>query len=341
MIVLSLPLLQGKAYWTGNILQDLVIIQIIGAMAITGISVLVLRTQTTGLLSASEEASPMKSTHGNAGESWWQKWLPFGVMGLIMTGYFRMDVVVLGVWGNGGSLDQGWYAASYRLLDAGMMLPLLLGQMWIGRFAFLDRNHQDIHRLLNQSVSLLIGLGMAGLFVALPRLEQWMAWWYPASVSPVQFDPSNAQRLPVHLILGWHAAAFFPMALNVLLGSLLTAHRAFDKLIPLHAVALLLNLFLLSLWVPELGAIGAARACTLTHTLVMIAQWVLVVRLYHWNPFPQLWKPITAVSVAGTMAIYFMALMDHPLQIWQEGLVTGIVLALVWVWTSPKSSRLA
>jgi len=331
MILLSLPLLQGKAYWTGNILHDFVIIQIIGALTITLISAFIYRSKTKPTGNSTPPSSLAEETGPSTEKLWWQTWLPFGVLGLIMTAYFRLDVVLLREWGQGGAIDQGWYAASYRLLDAGLMLPLLLGSMWVGRFAFLERNLEQIHQLLNQSASLLMGIGLAGMFIVLPHLQEWMAWWYPASVS----------SKPVHFILGWHLLAFLPMGLNVLLGSLLTAHRAFGRLIPLHLLALLLHIVLLRLWVTESGAVGAAKACSVTHTLVMIAQWALVSVEYQWKPWRYLWKPIIALLGIGFTAVSAFAFMSSSWGIWLEGLVTGLGLALGWGWIFTKNGRLA
>jgi len=331
MILLSLPLLQGKTYWTGNILHDFVIIQIIGALIITIISAFIYRSKTKPTGNSSPPSSVAEETGPVTEKLWWQTWLPFGVLGLIMTAYFRLDVVVLRMWGPGGAIDQGWYAASYRLLDAGLMLPLLLGSMWVGRFAFLERNLEQIHQLLNQSASLLMGIGLAGMFIVLPHLQEWMAWWYPASVSSKQ----------VHFILGWHLLAFLPMGLNVLLGSLLTAHRAFGRLIPLHLLALLLHIVLLRLWVTESGAVGAAKACAVTHTLVMIAQWALVSVEYQWKPWKYLWKPVIALLGIGFAAVSAFAFMSSSWGIWQEGLVTGLGMALGWGWIFTKNGRLA
>lgn len=331
MILLSLPLLQGKAYWTGNILHDFVIIQIIGALIITLISAFIYRSKTKPTGNSTPPSSLAEETGSSTEKLWWQTWLPFGVLGLIMTAYFRLDVVLLREWGQGGAIDQGWYAASYRLLDAGLMLPLLLGSMWVGRFAFLERNLEQIHQLLNQSASLLMGIGLAGMFIVLPHLQEWMAWWYPASVS----------SKPVHFILGWHLLTFLPMGLNVLLGSLLTAHRAFGRLIPLHLLALLLHIVLLRLWVTESGAIGAAKACAVTHTLVMIAQWALVSVEYQWKPLRYLWKPIIVLVGIGFAAVSAFAFMSSSWGIWQEGLVTGLGMALGWGWIFTKNGRLA
>jgi hypothetical protein len=331
MMLLSLPLLQGNAYWTGNILHDFVIIQIIGALIITIISAFIYRSKMRPAASSSPSISLAEATEPSTEKLWWQTWLPFGALGLIMTAYFRLDVVVLREWGQGGAIDQGWYAASYRLLDAGMMLPLLLGSMWVGRFAFLERNLMQIHQLLNQSASLLMGISLAGMFIVLPHLQEWMAWWYPASAS----------AKPVHFILGWHLVAFLPMSLNVLLGSLLTAHRAFGRLIPLHLFALLLHIALLRLWVTESGAVGAAKACAVTHTLVMIAQWVLVSMEYQWRPWRHLWRPLVALVGIGFTAVSAFAFMSSPWGIWQEGLVTGLSMALAWGWTFTKNGRLA
>jgi O-antigen/teichoic acid export membrane protein len=341
MILLSIPLLQGQALWTGNILNDFIIIQIIGALTITILS---------GFLYRSHTKSPVHHPHSDTvrtevpqelhPNNWWRAWVPFGVMGLLMTAYFRMDVVFLRLWGNYGALDQGWYAASYRLLDAGMMLPLLLGQMWVGRFAFLERNLDKIHTLLNESVKLLLGIGFIALFTGLPRIEEWMAWWYPASGNIVPIYRDGVPALPAYQILTWHLLAFLPMSLNVVLGSVLTAHRSFGKLIPLHAGALLLNLILLRLWVPEWGAVGAAMACTLTHTTVMIAQWILVMRQYSWKPWSKLWKTIVSMSLAGIILVYTFGFLNHPLGIWQEGLITGLGLGLVWTLMFPKTLQL-
>jgi len=331
MILLSLPLLQGKAYWTDNVLHDFVIIQIIGASIITLISAFIYRSKTRPTDNLTPPHSLAEETGPSTEKLWWQTWLPFGVLGLIMTAYFRLDVVLLREWGQGGAIDQGWYAASYRLLDAGLMLPLLLSSMWVGRFAFLERKLEQIHHLLNQSAALLMGIGLAGMFIVLPHLQEWMAWWYPASVS----------SKPVHFILGWHLLAFLPMGLNVLLGSLLTAHRTFGRLIPLHSLALLLHIVLLRLWVTESGAVGAAKACAVTHTLVMIAQWALVSVEYQWKPWRYLWKPIVALLAIGFTAVSAFAFMSSSWGIWQEGLVTGLGMALGWGWIFTKNGRLA
>lgn len=101
MILLSLPLLQGKAYGTGNILHDFVIIQIIGALIITIISAFIYRSKTKPTGNSSPPSSVAEETGPVTEKLWWQTWLPFGVLGLIMTAYFRLDVVVLRMWGPG------------------------------------------------------------------------------------------------------------------------------------------------------------------------------------------------------------------------------------------------
>jgi hypothetical protein len=92
--------------------------------------------------------------------------------------------------------------------------------------------------------------------------------------------------------------------------------------------------------VPEWGAVGAAMACTLTHTTVMIAQWILVMRQYSWKPWSKLWKTIVSMSLAGIILVYTFGFLNHPLGIWQEGLITGLGLGLVWTLMFPKTLQL-
>ncbi|MFM8318859.1 MAG: hypothetical protein ACKOAV_10875, partial [Bacteroidota bacterium] len=91
----------------------------------------------------------------------------------------------------------------------------------------------------------------------------------------------------------------------------------------------------------ESGAVGAAKACAVTHTLVMIAQWALVSVEYQWKPWSYLWKPIITLLGIGFTAVSTFAFMSSSWGIWQEGLATGLGMALGWGWIFTKNGRLA
>lgn len=321
MVALSLPLLKGNAYLTGDCIQDFTLIQLIGVVTITFATTAWIYRTGNPLKPMSGSPRLASSTLSeNSSSSWYLALAPYFVLGFIMTLYYRLDVVLLRLWGSGSLQETGWYAASYRLLDAGMMIPLLLGQMWVGRFAFLQNQMPACLHLLNQSVRIPLILGLGGLLWLGPYAADWIAWWYPGADS---IPADKVGLFAPDRILFWHLAAYLPFGTNVVLGSLLTAHQRFNFLIPLHLAALLVHLGCLFWWIPDLGAVGAARACCVTQGLVLLGQVAYCIKVYSWNPWRLHGGYLSLLMVLALIPPALGALTEIRFQFWQHFLVGG------------------
>jgi O-antigen/teichoic acid export membrane protein len=187
--------------------------------------------------------------------------LPFAATYFLMTIYYRVDTVMIEKLMMGkGAGEAGMYAQSYRIMEsvnnlgylvAGVLLPLFSYRLAAGLSI-----RQELRHGLGLMAAMSIPIIMAG-------------WWYAPAIIGTLYSGGDVERSAevFRLLL----LNFFPVAMQYVLGTLLTAQRNFKWMLWSMSIAVLLNILLNFLWILQDGALGAARATLLTQIFMLVS----------------------------------------------------------------------
>lgn len=205
---------------------------------------------------------------------------PFALAVFLMTAYTRFDIVILEWLLPDGRQEAGVYAASYRLLDAFVMVGVLFAGLLLPMFSSMLRKPltlplapkgepQTITGATGEVVSLLrfslqlIWAGTVSLAVSCYFFQtEIMQWLYPKSV-----DATNAGYYGE--VMGWLILTLVPFSGVFVYSSLLTANNSLRKMNGLFVGCIVLNLGLNLLLIPPLQAVGAAMSAFATQLAVL------------------------------------------------------------------------
>lgn len=261
MTLLAWPLLSNKAYLTGDLMTDFVLIQTIAYLF------------TTILLFWRVSPHTQLGWHYSKRQSayWLKQSYPFALLGILMAGYTKLDAVLLEKLAVDGHVAVGLYAAGYRLLDAAAMLPVLVSGILLPQFAAMLTNKQ-LDGAFVRTAALLLG-GIGSLVAGVSHHQA------PWLMNALYTHHTQAQT-EVFRILMW---SFLPLSLNYVFGTLLTAEGKLKMLNGLAAFTLLVNLALNVLLIPIYGAKGAAYTTLFTQMLMACMQVIAAWRIHGWG----------------------------------------------------------
>lgn len=204
----------------------------------------------------------------------------FLFMALFSTIYFRIDGYMLAALH--GNLEAGFYGAAYRLIEGllfapeGVLVvfsPLLVralarttdpGRSDSAGGAPAGAGGEEARRTVSRVAALQVAIG-APLVLGLMLEHRWII----DTVYGAEFEAAG-------LVLLWLGPAMAFMALNFLLGGLLTATYLQRALLVISGVAALVNVGLNAWLIPRHGAIGATAATVATEGLVGAAMAIRV-----------------------------------------------------------------
>jgi len=186
--------------------------------------------------------------------------LPVGMMAVMVVLYVRLDNVL--VFKFAGDSALGLYALCYRIIEPGLMVPAAFATT---AYAFLSRpEHQGM--ALKEA-------GLISLRTMWPALALTLA---TVAIMPVlgktlleRCFPKYLAAYPILVIL---ALVLAVRTVNVTLTALLNSRAQYSLLAKIAAVNLTVNVFLVFLLVPKLGALGAAWAALGTESLNTLMQ---------------------------------------------------------------------
>jgi O-antigen/teichoic acid export membrane protein len=210
--------------------------------------------------------------------------LPVGIMAVMVVLYVRLDNIF--VFKFAGESALGLYALCYRITEPGLTIPLAFATT---TYAYLSRpEHQEI--VLKQAALIsarTMGpaylLTLAALAIVAVMGRTLLAWIFPRYLA----------AYPILLVLAFVVAA---RTINVALTSLLNSRAKYSLLAKICAVNLSVNIVLVFLLVPKLGALGAAWAALGTESINMLMQgkavlWAFAGRRVGTLQEPFLWNP--------------------------------------------------
>ncbi len=204
---------------------------------------------------------------------WLRDGLPIGLAIMASMVYFKLDVPMLR-WLRGDA-ETGTYAAAFRLLEMAAIAPAVLMSAAFPALAeAVARDRAAARALHRKALLMLAGLGGAlalgvGLFA-----DAWIALLYgpafAASAEPLQtlapaIGLSYVNYLETHMLIAIGAVRW-QLGLSVLLG--------------------VANLGMNAVWIPTLGARGAALATVATELLLLLGAMPMVAHALRSEPTP-------------------------------------------------------
>ncbi|MDG1148081.1 MAG: polysaccharide biosynthesis C-terminal domain-containing protein [Crocinitomicaceae bacterium] len=195
-----------------------------------------------------------------------QKSLPYALLILLMTIYYRSDSVMLERMLPDGAKEAAIYARGYRFFEALNMVGYLFAGLLLPIFSRLLKQKESVHELLYFSFKLILSysivLGLGAFFYR----EQIMGW---------RFDLTGPELFKAARTFGLLMLCFITFTSTYIFGTLLTANGNLKSLNILAAGGVILNLILNYILIPSQGAVGAAVASLITQVISLLIQLVI------------------------------------------------------------------
>jgi O-antigen/teichoic acid export membrane protein len=209
--------------------------------------------------------------------------LPFALLVLLMTFYNRVDSVMLERLLPDGAKYSGIYASAYRLLDAANQFAFLFAVLLLPIFSKMIKQNQAVESMVRLSFTLVITPALILAIGAFAYPEEIMRLLYPMHPDETALDyifrMETSSTVFAILML-----CFVGTSANYIFGTLLTANASLKQLNIISVTAMVLNIGLNFLLIPQYKAVGSALASLATQTFVALAQVIVVFRIFKIKP---------------------------------------------------------
>jgi len=196
---------------------------------------------------------------------------PFTVMTFLSMVAYRIDGVMLERIDS--SYEAGVYAMCYRFYEAINMISYLFAVLLLPMFARMLSRRESISDLLQLSFKVMF----TGLFLVAVSV-----FFFGENILALVYDHHIAEATPVFI---WLMASMVCFSLQYIFGTLITAAGNLRPLIFTALSAMIYNVLLNSFYIPQMGALGAAKASFFTQLMVLLAQVLVVTNRFNIGDF--------------------------------------------------------
>ena len=192
--------------------------------------------------------------------------LPYALLILLMSFYYRADMLMIERLLPDGALQAGIYAQGFRFFEAFNMLGYLLAALLLPIFSRMLGERSDVTPLATLAFRLVLAGALAVAVFASMRAQP---------IMDLRYSEHTALSAPAFAVLMW---SFVAVCTTYVFGTLLTARGELRKLNILAALGALINIGLNLYVIPRWQVTGAAWVSLLVQGSTAVAQVVLVVR---------------------------------------------------------------
>jgi O-antigen/teichoic acid export membrane protein len=198
---------------------------------------------------------------------------PFAILVLLMTFYYRSDVILLEriLKGSYGNQQVGVYAMGFRLLDAANMIPMLFAVLLFPIFSRMIKMKEPVVQIVKLAFSLLFTLSV---IVAVGSC------FYNYELMGLLYDKNIPEA---SLVFNKLMFSFIAISTIYVFGTLLTANGNLWQLNIISAIALLVNFTINFILIPKIQAEGSAYANLTTQFIAAISQVILVQYVFRFS----------------------------------------------------------
>lgn len=228
-----------------------------------------------------------------------KKSIPYAILILLMILYTRSDSVILERLHPNGQFQTGIYAQGFRLLDALYMFGMVFVGVLYPMFSRqIKKAKHEVFPLLNTAGNLLMGGSIFVVITLLFNAESILSLIYNQNIHEAA------------LSFRWLMIGFIGISLNFIFGTLLTANGSLKQLCYISIIAIIINITLNLILIPNLGAEGAAISMLITQGMVAISQFVLAKSIIN---FPIKLKIVLSYIVfIGLLLSVSLLFIDNP-----------------------------
>ena len=219
-----------------------------------------------------------------------KKSIPFAMLTLIMTIYYRIDVIMIDELMDNGALETGIYAQGYRLPEMASMFALLFATLLLPLFSKMISKKESIINLMSLSFRLII---TPAIIAAI------LVFFFSMDIAKIIFITEFTKSAEVQRVLMF---TFIPLASTYVFGTLLTANGDMKALNIISLVGLIINVGLNYYLIPFFGILGAAMATLITQITVVVMQLFYIGHQFKTKPRWQLLVSL-ALFTAGTYIV--------------------------------------
>ena len=200
--------------------------------------------------------------------------LPFALLTFLMSFYNRIDSVMLerllpeGV----GALQAGIYAHSFRLLDAGNMIPYLFSVLLLPIFSQMTKQGDNVAKLITLSFTMLTVISVTVVACS---------FFFNYELIDLLYTSHIEESAVIFRVL---MIGFIAISSTYVFGTLLTANGSLKELNIIAGSGMVLNLVLNLVLIPKYLALGSAYASVITQFLIVVCQIVVVTRKFRLKP---------------------------------------------------------
>ncbi len=248
---------------------------------------------------------------------------PFALLGVLMSIYHRIDVVMIErMLGKEGDEQAGIYAQGFRLLDAANMFGFLFASLLLPLFARMLSEKKNIEDLLALSFKTIIVFAVSIAVVC---------FFYRQPIMEMLYHSNENRTADIFGILIF---SFISICIMYVFGSLLTAHSSMKQLNRIALSGVVINITLNYFLITEYKAMGAAIATLITQSIVALAHIVIAKKIFSLQSNRKLLMNILLFVIAVLIITYSTTLlhMDWKFNFIAAGcasVLTAILLGLI------------
>lgn len=196
---------------------------------------------------------------------------PFTIMSFLSMVAYRVDGVMLERLDS--STEAGIYAMCYRIFEAVNMIAYLFAVLLLPMFARMLKRQESIADLLQLSFKVMF----TGVFFVGTT-----TFFFGEHLLNIIYDNHIAEATTV---FSWLMASVVCFSLQYIFGTLITAAGDLRPMIYMALGAMIYNILLNTFYIPQMGALGAAKASFFTQLMVLVAQIMVVRDSFHIGDF--------------------------------------------------------
>ena len=191
--------------------------------------------------------------------------LPYALLILLMTFYYRTDTLMLERMLPNGALEAGIYAQGFRFFEAFNMLGFLVAGLLLPMFSRMLKQGEAVSPLVMLAFrSVMVGALVVAVFASMHAEE----------IMQLRYSEHTEQSAPAFAVLMW---CFVAVCITYIFGTLLTAGGDLRLLNVMAGIGALVNIGLNLVLIPLWQAEGAAWASLVTQvTTALVQLWLAV-----------------------------------------------------------------
>jgi O-antigen/teichoic acid export membrane protein len=219
-----------------------------------------------------------------------KKSVPFALLVLMMTFYYRIDTVMLERMLPDGAEQSGIYAMGYRFFEASNNISYLFAVLLLPIFSRMIKLKEDVSKIVVLAFKILIS---GAIFLAI------FSWFFSEEILSLLYQEHvDAASGPFKVLM----ICFVAIASNYIFGTLLTANGNLKVLNIIAFSGMILNIVLNLILIPKYFVLGSALASLITQIFTSIVQ--LFISVVHFKFKPD-WTLILQFSVYILMLFFF------------------------------------